>query len=166
MTLGDLLTVTVVLTEILVHQSTAKIEILHVVALVIMVLAHLNHVTGMQTTTANTRGETTGIVTVSVTGTGTGTATSTGTVTPTGTGTTPDALLVNMIDLLAGTGTVTTAKTITGTRKDPVGLLHLTKGTDMIDAIVTMIVARTDQDLVPAGTSRGKYADPPRVIKS
>lgn len=166
MTLGDLLTVTVILTEILVHQSTAKIEILHVVALVIMVLAHLNHVTGMQTTTANTRGETTGIVTVSVTGTGTGTATSTGTVTPTGTGTTPDALLVNMIDLLAGTGTVTTAKTITGTRKDPVGLLHLTKGTDMIDAIVTMIVARTDQDLVPAGTSRGKYADPPRVIKS
>lgn len=154
MTLGDLLTVTVVLTEILVHQSTAKIEILHVVALVIMVLAHLNHVTGTQTTTANTRGETTGIVTVSVTGTGT--ATSTGTVTPTGTGTTPDALLVNMIDLLAGTGTVTTAKTITGTRKDPVGLLHLTKGTEMIDAIVTMIVARTDQDLVPAGTSRGK----------
>lgn len=156
MTLGDLLTVTVILTEILVHQSTAKIEILHVVGLVIMVLAHLNHVTGTQTTTANTRGETTGIVTVSVTGTGTGTATSTGTVTPTGTGTTPDALLVNMIDLLAGTGTVTTAKTITGTRKDPVGLLHLTKGTDMIDAIVTMIVARTDQDLVPAGTSRGK----------
>lgn len=154
MTLGDLLTVTVVLIEILVHQSTAKIEILHVVGLVIMVLAHLNHVTGTQTTTANTRGETTGIVTVSVTGTGT--ATSTGTVTPTGTGTTPDALLVNMIDLIAGTGTVTTAKTITGTRKDPVGLLHLTKGTDMIDAIVTMIVARTDQDLVPAGTSRGK----------
>lgn len=63
-----------------------------------------------------------------------------------------DVPWVIMIDLVAGkesetTETTTTKATaiVTGTRKDPVGLRHLTRGTDMTDATVTITVARTDQ---------------------
>lgn len=62
-----------------------------------------------------------------------------------------------MTDHLEGTENVQTGTIITGTRKDPVGLLHLTRGTDMIDAIVTvtMTVARTDLDLARAEMNHG-----------
>lgn len=59
------------------HLLTAKIVILHVVGLVTTIHAHLNHVTGTQITTVNTRG---GMIETEIE---TGTGTETETVKPT-----------------------------------------------------------------------------------